>query len=325
MIDRAFPVGARRAVAWVITAAALGSTAGCAVTKTIYADDQVRPYLRSLANRPDYPLARTLTWKYHYTLGKGSDESVWFVADGTLIRNATAGVQIYAAQPSTSGVTTSDLYTWKAHEATKVGKHYEAQFYHGLSGTALQAQIASERLAAGMALGSAIQGLGAALLDTAIVSGSENAAMYVKDDRVPVIRQDVPEGTVLELFFRAHKLDGADAKPANVTMRWETVATLKDAQGKIWRSSASFMTYINVALGEGKSAPAEFNQSRYVLIDEKWFLPATDSRDAFATEVQEIGKIARRGGYIELGVTASQAISDLYEQIEFAKRNPVKR
>ena len=41
--------------------------------------EQIRPYLESLARQRDVPLARTLTWKYHYTLGSGKHAQSWFV------------------------------------------------------------------------------------------------------------------------------------------------------------------------------------------------------------------------------------------------------
>jgi hypothetical protein len=78
--------------------------------------EQIRPYLESLARQRDVPLARTLTWKYHYTLGSGKHAQSWFVADGKLIKDAKAmaGVRIYTAQPITSGVSMSDVYTERA-------------------------------------------------------------------------------------------------------------------------------------------------------------------------------------------------------------------
>jgi hypothetical protein len=317
-----FCVGAVRFTALMTAIASLSLASGCTTTRTMHADEHIRPYLRSLAKRPDVPLARTLTWKYHYAWGKGSYESAWLVADGKLVRNkkGMAGVQMYAAQKTTSGRSMSEVYTERAREASRAGRHGDAQIYHGLSEATMRTQIASENVALGMALGSDIQKLGGALLDAVIVSGSQNAATYVKEDRPPVISERAPEGTVLELFFRGQKLDGADAKPATVTMRWETLATLKDAQGKIWRSSASFTTYFLFASGSAPApVPAEFVQKRLVLLDEGYFVPAQDDRNAYAQEVQEVGKIARRGGYIELGVTAAQAIDDIYQQIALAK------
>jgi hypothetical protein len=312
----------RRAMDLLISGAVLALMNGCAVTTTMYADEQIQPYLRSLTKRADYPLARSLTWKYHYTVGAGKHQQAWFVADGELIRSAKAmaGVQMYAAPPTTSGVTMSDVYTQRAREASARGRHVEAQIYHGLSATSLQTQIASERVAAGFALAGAIQNLGAGLLDATIISRSESAAKYIKERNPSIISDRAPDGTVLELFFRAHKADGAEAKPADVTMRWEVVATLKDANGKLWRSSASFNAYLMYAFGsEPKPTPGEFKQGRYVQMDFSTLLPV-GRRDAYAGELQEIGKIATGGGYVELAVTALRAIDDIYEQIEYAKK-----
>jgi hypothetical protein len=307
---------------FVPVVAALVATTGCSVTQSVHTDEHIRPYLHTLAKHPDQPLARTLTWKYHYTLGRANYEQNWFVADGKLVRDKKAmdGVQLYAAQKATSGTSMSDVYAERAREATTAGRYSEAEAYRGRSEVAARTQMASESVALGMALGGEIQKLGAAALDAVIVSGAQNAAAYIKDDRVPTISERAPEGTVLELFFRGHKLDGNDAKPATITMRWETVATLKDAQGRLWRSSSVLTTYFLITLGsEPLPVPPEFGQRRLVQMDVGLFVPAQDDRGAYAQEIQEIGKIARRSGLVELGVTAAQAIDDIYAQMRLAK------
>jgi hypothetical protein len=52
----------------------------------------------------------------HHTLGSGKHAQSWFVADGKLTKDAKAmaGVRIYTAQPITSGVSMSDVYTERA-------------------------------------------------------------------------------------------------------------------------------------------------------------------------------------------------------------------
>ena len=104
MPTRNVPSGSGRTAGLAAVAAVLLLLSGCAsFTTTIYADEQMRPTLRALASKPGYPLARTLTLKHYYTVGKGSYEQGWFVADGRIIRGKRAldGVQIYAAQPAT--------------------------------------------------------------------------------------------------------------------------------------------------------------------------------------------------------------------------------
>ena len=316
MIERTMLEGCKRAATWMIAAAACGLATGCAVTTVQYADRQIESYLKALTLHTPYPLARTLTWKYHYTVGTGKDEQAWFIADGKLLRSASelAGVQMYAAQPATSGMNMSDVYTQRAREATNRGDHGSAQFYHGLSSTALQTQIASERVATGIAFGGAIQGLGAALLDATIISHGLGAAQYVEAADRGVIGRAAPEGTVLELFFRGIRLDGAEAKPGNLSMKWETAVTLKDADGKIWRSDAFFTNYFFHSFGpEQKATPAGFNDPRYLLMVPNSLIPAHNR--AFGPEEIEMAKILNTGGAAEFGVTAMQAIGDLYEQM----------
>lgn len=322
MIVRTIRLDSRRALAGVVAAASLFLQGGCALNQAMYADEQIRPYVRSLPKRPDYPLARTFTWKFYHVEGKARPTLSYFIADGKLIRSkqGMAAVQMYAAQPSTSGVTSSEAYTQKAREATRRGDHQSAQVYHGASAVSLQTQIASERAAVGAALSGAIMASAAALADAGMIWISESLAAYVKDDRAPLIGDGAPEGTVLELFFRRELLRDAEAKPTDLLQTWETVATLKDANGKIWRSSASFKTYFFFTLGSGPlTVPEEYQQSRYVLLQENSVLPATN-KESYAAEQEEIGKIQRRRTSVELGVTAARAIEDLYEQIEFAKR-----
>lgn len=321
MIDRMSPDSFGRMVVLLITAL-LVLLSGCAPLKTtVYADEQIRSYLKSLPNRQDYPLARNLTWKYHYTAGTGSSESAWFVADGKLIRGARAmaGVQMYAAQPTTSGMNMSEVYTQKGREASAKGRYGDAQMYHGLSEAALQTQIASERMAAGMALGGAIQNLGAALLDAVIVEQGHNTAKYVRERSPQVVGEQAPDGTVLELFLRAQRLDYVDSKPHMTTMKWETVATLKDADGKIWRSAASYTTYlVFTSASEPQPMPAKFNDSRYVLMDVGNWVPAGGVNE-YMPSVREIARMP--GGAVELSVSAVHAVEGLYEQIGLAKRN----
>ena len=304
----------------ILAAAATFVLPGCAVTTVQYADRQLEPYLKALTRQTESPIARTVTWKYHYTLEPGRNQQVWFIADGKLLRSPKeiAGVQIYAAQPTTSGVTTGAVYTQRAREATRRGDHQTAQVYHGLSSTAVQTQIASERVAAGMALGSAIQGLGTALLDATIISHGSGAAQYVSTPERGVIGDSAPEGTVLELFFRGVRRNGEDAKPGNLSMRWETVATLKDASGRIWRSDAFFTNYFHHSFSSDTTKiTAAFSDPRYMLMVTNTLMPA-HNRD-FVPEEAEMKKIWGKGGAAEFGITAMQAIGDLYEQIAMAK------
>jgi hypothetical protein len=317
-MNRIIALDSRRALAWT-AAAALFLLSGCAIKLVDYADEQVQPYVRSLPKRPDRPLARTLTWKYYYTEGKGG--LTYFVADGNLIRDKSDAdkVQVYAAQPVTSGITAntmSNVYAQRALEATKRGDHQGAQVYHGLSAASLQTQLATQRSQAGAAaLSGAIMAGAAGLADIGVIRLSQSLAFYVKDDRAPLVGDSAPEGTVLELFFQ--RRFRKDTKPP--IQEWETVATLKDAEGKIWRSVASFNTYHFMGVGSGPVAvPDQYRQRPYVLLRDSSVLPA--DQESYAAEEVEIAKIKKRSTFVELGVTSARAIEDIYDQIEFARR-----
>lgn len=316
MLGRCVPEGARRVLALCAVAATFVLLPGCAVKTIQYAEPQVEPYLKAMTRQPPYPLARTLTWKYHYTVDPGKNQQVWFVADGKLLRSAKdiAGTQIYAAQPSTYGGRMADVYTQQARDATRQGDHQKAQLYHGLSSVSAQTQIASERVAAGLALGSAIQGLGAGLLDYTIINHGNGAAQYVRAPERGVIGDGAPEGTVLELFFRAVRRNGDDAKPGNLSMQWETLVTLKEADGTLWRADAAFINYFFFSFeSQQKPVPAEFADARYMEMVPGTLIPA-HNRD-FVPEEAEIQKVTKQGGAGEFGVTAMQAIGNLYDQI----------
>jgi hypothetical protein len=294
---------------------------GCAVKTVQYADRELEPYLKSLTRPTAYPLARTMTWKYHYTVDPGrSNQQVWFVADGKILRNPKdiAATQLYAAQPSTYSGKMSEVYATRATELSKRGDFQGAQIYRGLSATSLQTQIASERVAVGMALGSAIQGLGAGLLDMTIVNHGNGAAQYIAAPERGVIGAGAPAGTVLELFFRAVRRNGDDAKPGNLSMQWETLVTLKDADGTIWRSDAAF-TYFHYHSFESqqKPVPAEFADPRYMEMVTNTLIPA-HNRD-FVPEENEYKKVLARNGAAEFGITAMQAIGNIYDQIQITK------
>ena len=320
MPDRRACESIRRALIFLAASAALAFLSGCAVTRVNFADRQVEPYLKALTQKTAYPLARTLTWKYFYTVGAGRSQQAWLVADGQLVKDAKAvsALQWYAAQPVTSGVAMNEVYTARAREATRRGDHRTAQIYHGASAVSVQTQIANEQVAAGMALGSAIQGLGAALLDATIVGHGQGAAEYVSAPERGIIGGAAPDGAVLELFFRGVRLDGADATPSGTTtMRWETVATLKDAEGKIWRSAASFTYYHVFVKDSDPKPPAVFSDGAYMQMVPGTLIPA-HNRD-FVPEEDEMKKIWARSGAAEFGITAMQAIGDLYAQISMAK------
>jgi hypothetical protein len=312
-MNRIISLDSRRALACVTATATLFSLGGCAIKLTDYADEQIQPYVRSLPKRPDRPLARTLTWKYYYTEGKGG--LTYFVADGNLIRDKRDAdkVQVYAAQPVSSGITAntmSNVYNQRALEATKRGDHQGAQVYHGLSAASLQTQLATQRSTAGAAaMSSAIMAGAAGLADIGVIRLSQSLAFYVKDDRAPLVGDSAPEGTVLELFFQ--RRFQKDARPP--IQEWETVATLKDAEGRIWRSVASFNTYHFMT-----SVPDQYKQRPYVLLRDSSVLPADN--ESYPAEEAEIAKIKARRTFVELGVTTARAIEDLYEQLEYAKR-----
>jgi hypothetical protein len=319
MLDRRIPDSSRRAFACLVVAATF-VLPGCAVKTVQYAERQLEPYLKSLTWQAPRPLARTLTWKYYYTVDTGKNQQAWFVADGKLLRNSKdiAGVQLYAAQPSTYSGKMGEVYTQQARDASRQGNHQKAQIYHGLSSVSTQTQIASERVATGIALGSAIQGLGAGLLDYTIINHGNGAAEYVRAPERGVIGDGAPEGTVLELFFRGVRLNGDEAKPGNLSMRWETLVTLKDADGTIWRSDASFTNYFFHSFeSQQKPVPPEFADPRYMEMVVNTLIPV-HNRD-FVPEEGEMKKIWARNGAAEFGITAMQAIGNIYDQIEITK------
>lgn len=321
MPGKYFPGTARRALG-ILAPAALALLSGCA-SMTMVVDEQYGLYLRTLTARHDQPLARTLTWKHQYTVGKGSSLQTWFIVDGKLVRNPKelANVQMYAAQPSTSGWRTSELYAQQAREYRQKGQSGMAQAYQSASTVSAQTQIASERVAAGIALGGAIQGLGTAALDYVVSSSATGAVKHVRDEGFGVISDRAPEGTVLELFFRSQRMDGADAKPAQTAMQWETLATLKDADGRIWRSAASFKNYITAKFGsEAPPVPAELGQGGYMRLDPATGLPMQDSAQ-YEAESKEMKKIMSGGGNVEFGITAVRAIQDIYEQRDVARKS----
>jgi hypothetical protein len=319
MLSRDVSTGLRRALS-LLAAAAAFALPGCAVKTVQYADRQLEPYLKALTSPTPRPLARTLTWKYYYTVDTGKNQQAWFVADGKLLRSSKeiAGTQLYAAQPSTYSGKMAEVYTLQARDATRQGNHQKAQLYHGLSSVSAQTQIATERVAAGMALGGAIQGLGAALLDSTIVNHGNGAAQYVRAPERGVIGDSAPEGTVLELFFRAVRLNGDEAKPGNLSMMWETLVTLKDADGTIWRADASFTNYFFHSFeSQQKPVPPEFADPRYMEMVVNTLIPA-HNRD-FVPEENEMKKVWANGGAAEFAITAMQAIGNLYGQIEITK------
>jgi hypothetical protein len=321
MIQAIFP-GCGRTLACAAAAGMLLSTGGCAIKQAMYADEQIEPYVRSLPKRHDYPLARTLTWKFYYVEGRKRPELSYFIADGNLIRDKSSmdKLQIYAAQPVTSGVNMSEVYAQRARDATKRGDHKGAQIYHGLSQASLQSRIAAERTQAGLALaGALIMPTAALLADMGMVRYSQGVAAYVKDDRAPLIGDGAPEGTVLELFLRRELLRDAEAKPTDLLQTYETVATLKDANGNIWRSVASFRTHYFLGMGSGPlPVPEQYKNRPYVLLrDTTSALPA--GNESYAVEEAELARIRSRSTFVELGITAARAIDDLYEQLEFAK------
>ena len=249
-----------------------------------------------------------------------ANHQTWFIIDGKLVRNQKelANVQMLAAQPSNSGWKTSDLYAQQARDYQRKGQAGMARAYQGASSVSAQTQIASERVATGIALGGAIQGLGTAALDYVVANSATGAVKYVRDSGV--VSDRAPEGSVLELFFRSTRWDGADAKPAQILMQWETVATLKDADGKIWRSGASFKNYITAKFGsEAPPMPAELGSGGYFRLDSTSGLPLGNAAQ-YGPEAQELSKIITGGGNLEFGLTAVRAVQDIYEQMDAARK-----
>jgi hypothetical protein len=287
------------------------------------ADQQYDLYLKTLPKRHDQPLARTLTWKHNYTVGKGSSERNWFTAEGKLLRgqNALKGVELYAAQPSNSGWKTSEMYAQQAREYQKKGQAGMASAYRNASEVSARTQIATERVATGIALGGAIQGLGDAALDYVIINSPTGAVKYVTDPANGIIGSRAPEGSVLELFFRSQRIDGEDAKPAVIVMIWETTATLKDGDGRIWRSAASFKNHVLHTFSSSTPVvPEQMKQGQHVQIEPGTGLPL-QNREEYGPESKELAKLISGGGNMEFGLTAMRAIEDIYEQMDAARKS----
>jgi hypothetical protein len=250
-----------------------------------------------------------------------ANNQTWFIVDGKLVRNQKelADVPMLAAQPSNSGWKTSDLYAQQARSYQSKGQTGMARAYQSASTVSAQTQIASERVATGIALGSAIQGLGTAALDFVVANSATGAVKYIQTSGV--IGDRAPEGSVLELFFRSTRWDGAEAKPAQILMQWETVATLKDADGKVWRSGASFKNYITAKFGsEVPPMPTELSSGGYFRLDSTNGLPLGNAAQ-YGAEAQELSKIITGGGNLEFGLTAVRAVQDIYEQIDAARKS----
>lgn len=286
-------------------------------------DQQYELYLKTLPTRHDQPLARTLTWKHLYTVGKGSSERTWFTAEGKQLRSPSElqNVQLYAAQPSNSGWKTSDAYAQQARGYTQKGQPGMARAYQSASTVSAQTQIASERVATGIAVGGAIQALGAAALDYVIVNSPTGAVKYVSDASNGIIGSRAPEGSILELFFRSQRIDGDDAKPAVIVMLWETTATLKDGDGKIWRSAASFKNHLLHSFSSSAQlVPEQMKQGQHVQIDPGTGLPLQNP-EQYGPESKELAKLISGGGNPEFGLTAVRAIEDIYEQMDLARKS----
>jgi hypothetical protein len=311
-----------RRAARLLSVVVFALLSGCG-TMAMVADQQYDLYLKTLPRRQDQPLARTLTWKHNYTVGKGSSERNWFTAEGKLLRgqNALKGVELYAARPSDSGWKTSEMYAERARDASRRGNHELANAYRGSSEVAARTQIGSERVATGIALGSAIQGLGDAALDYVIINSPTGAVKYVSDPSYGVIGSRAPEGSILELFFRSQRIDGEDAKPAVIVMLWETTATLKDGEGKIWRSAASFKNHVlHTFSSSTPPVPEQMKQGQHVQLDPATGLPIQNP-EQYGPESKELAKLISGGGNMEFGLTAVRAIEDIYEQMELAKKS----
>lgn len=291
---------------------------GCSITRVAYADRHIETYLPTIAKQVDRPLARELSWKFSYTYGQGSYQQAWLIADGKKITNAkdAQGIAWYAARPVTGGFSTAAMHDSLARDASRRGDYQMARIRHSASEASMQAQQQAERLSTVMELGQAMANLASALLDNTIILHAEGAAKYVKSPDRGVIGDGAPEGTRLELFFQCAQLDGKDAKPAGtINTRWETVATLVDATGKVWRSAASFTTY--QAFERDAHRLAGLDPDTHVRLAQNSLIPV--GRVNAGQEEAEIYKVLERRGAGELGITAMQAIADLYAQIDAAR------
>jgi hypothetical protein len=141
----------------------------------------------------------------------------------------------------------------------------------------------------------------------------------VNDASNGIIGSRAPEGSVLELFFRSQRIDGDDAKPAVIVMIWETTATLRDGDGKIWRSAASFKNHLLHSFSSSAPlVPEQMKQGQHVQIDPGTGLPMQNP-EQYGPESKELAKLISGGGNMEFGLTAVRAIEDIYEQMELAR------
>jgi hypothetical protein len=299
--------------------AILGLSAACGGTRynTFFVEPGAKPYWRALVKPVPYPLARTLTWKYRYTADKRYGA---FVADGKIVEGKAQlkDIDLYAAQPVTVA-RLSEVYALRAREATASGRLDLAETYNVRSENALKTEIASQRVEAGVALGNAMVGFAEALVkwqidEVTLAAAKATAAYFTTGTPRAVIGDQAPPGTVLELYFRLDvETDGWD--PLIARRRFEVVATLLDADGKLWRAAVGVDGYLVQA--SKPTVPPALDEKN-VLVNGATFIPFRDPAADYLGELGEIGRM-QPGTMFEHALAGAQAIQDLYEQIEAAK------
>jgi hypothetical protein len=293
---------------------------GCGPTyKTFFVERRAMPYWQTLARPHPFPLARRLTWKYQYTFGKNY---ALFLADGQPIWNEAQmkGVQLYAAQPTTSGGTKlSEVYAQRAREATATGRTQQAQTYAARSEIALQSEIATERTATAIALigaGAALgEALGRMVADDVATEAANGTILYFTQGPRTVISDAAPEGSVLELYFLLH--GNEDAKRARTYQRrFDVVATLRDGAGRIWRSGAGYTEWMLTT--PQPTVPPDMDRD-LLLVNANGYVPFREAAHVnYTPEITEIFRMASTRGHAEFALVGEAAIQGLYEQFAAA-------
>jgi hypothetical protein len=259
-----------------------------------------------------------LTWKYHYT----ADGHHSLVADGKPVSDL-ARVTVYAAQPAATGVRLSEVYAARAREAQRGGQAHMAEAYRVQSEVALRTEIANQQIEAGIALGNALVALGDALakarIDEVTLSAATATATYFTAGAPRgVIGDQAPAGTVLELYLRLDA-DPEGWDPLIAKRTFQVIATLRDADGKLWRSAVGLEGYL-VQASKPTVPPAL--EAKYLLVDGNTLIPFREPAAGYIAELGEIARM-RPGTMIELALAGAEAIRSLYDQIEASKLPPV--
>lgn len=315
-----------------VVAIVLGLQTACS-TYTQFIDKSFEPILLRLPEKVPYPIARKLTYQFYSGAQlDGGKKTVRLVADGNLVKSKAQfnSLANYHAQPVSSGAKMSEVYKQRADYARRQGNSGEAGMYTQMSYGAAQQEIAFERAMAGTQLAFAtLNAVGAAanfLVEKWAVETGETVANYMRNTG-GAIGESAPENTDLELVLFQFQRNGGELE-YQMDHQWEfsAAATLKDKNGIIWRSEASYRLHMK----EGKISPQDMHKdySELFYLDDG-FVPLKTERDIS----QELAQFKHLGSQLETEVWTKElvlvshaAIMGLYDQIEYmnAKQKPMQ-